>query len=197
MLVTDGVGDPSRIERIVRAVVAGGIRAVQLREPDLSARQLAELCVNLRPILADREGVLIVNGRADVVAAGFADGVHLGHRSLRPESVRPFLPQGCFVGWSAHDADEIQEGASADYIVLAPLFATSSKPGAPSLGLEVAEDLVAASPLPVVLLGGVVPDNVESARRTGAAGVAAMSALCGVEDPQAAAEAFCGVGVRR
>ena len=196
MLITDGVGDPSRIGTIVRAVVAGGVRAVQLREPKLSAQQLVELCVGLRPILAHEGGVLIVNDRADVVAAGFADGVHLGHRSLTPESVRAFLPPGCLVGWSAHSADELRRGASADYAILAPLFPTASKPGASPLGLETARDLVSISSCPVVLLGGVVPTNVQSARETGAVGVAAMSAFCGARDPRAAAEALSGAGVR-
>lgn len=190
VLLTDGRGDGERIVAIVRAAVAGGIRAVQLREFTMTARQIAELCAPLRDVLAPVGGSLIVNDRADVVAAGLADGVHLGHRSLGPAEVRKFLPQGALIGWSCHDAEGLRAAFAVDYVVLAPVFATTSKPDATPLGIERAAQLVAASPRSVVLLGGITPANVGQARQIGAYGVAAMGAVCDATDPQKAAAAL-------
>ena len=49
LLITDGRGDVARLEDIVTASLAGGVRAVQLREHAMSARRLAQICERLRP----------------------------------------------------------------------------------------------------------------------------------------------------
>jgi len=190
VLLTDGRGDGERIVAIARAAVAGGIRAIQLREFEMTARQIAALCAPLRDLLAPVHGLLIVNDRADVVAAGLADGVHLGHRSLGPAEVREFLPAGALLGCSCHDAEELRAACLVDYVVLAPVFATNSKPGATPLGIEPAAQLVLSSPRPVVLLGGITPANVRQARQIGAYGVAAMGGVCDATDPQAVVAAL-------
>ena len=78
VLISDGLGDPNRLAKLVALAVTGGVRAVQLREPDMSARVLADLCRQLLPVLERVGGLLLVNDRADLVAAGLAHGVHLG-----------------------------------------------------------------------------------------------------------------------
>jgi thiamine monophosphate synthase len=44
ILVSDGVGDPRRIEEVVQAALRGGCRCVQLREPRWSARAMLRAC---------------------------------------------------------------------------------------------------------------------------------------------------------
>ncbi|MCB9869436.1 MAG: thiamine phosphate synthase [Planctomycetes bacterium] len=190
MLVTDGRGDAARVEHLVTAAVAGGIRAVQLREPGLCAAELATLCAALRPVLDAVGGVLLVNDRADVVAAGLAHGVHLGHRSLRPEQVRPFVG-AALVGCAAHDAGELRAAQAADYVLLSPLFRTASKPDVEPLGLSRAARWIAGSATPVLLLGGIDASNAAAARQIGARGVAVMRAVCDASDPRAAAAELC------
>src|SRR5688572_16823396 len=70
VLITDGRGDPVRVERIVTAVVEAGVRCVQLREPQWSARALLRACERLQPVLAAHGALLLVNDRADVAATG-------------------------------------------------------------------------------------------------------------------------------
>lgn len=189
-LITDGSGELARIHDIIAAALDGGVRGIQVREPSLSARQLCTLCADLKPRIDACGGVLVVNDRADVVAAGLAHGVQLGHRSLRPEAARRFLPRSAIIGCSVHDLSQIQEAVAADFVVLAPLFATGSKPGAEPLGLSRARELVSASLLPVILLGGIDVSNAGSAREIGASGVAVMSAVCDASDPRSAAAAL-------
>ena len=88
MLVTDRRRSTRPITETVRMALAGGVDAVQLRERDLSARELYDLALKLRATTREAGAALIVNQRLDVALAVGADGVHLGWRSLSPADVR-------------------------------------------------------------------------------------------------------------
>lgn len=193
VLVTDGQGDMARIVAIARAAVAGGVRAVQVREPKLSARQLGALCERLLPLLEQDRGLLLVNDRVDVAAAGLAHGAHIGHRSLPVAAARRVLAAERLLTVSAHDAEQIAEAAAggADAALLAPVWPTTSKPDALPLGPARAGAWTASTALPTVWLGGVDARRAAEVTRLPAAqrpaGVAVRSELCGAEDPEAAA----------
>ncbi len=186
MLITDGGGDVDRIETIVAAALSGGVTAVQVREPGLGARGLDELCRRLWPLVRSHDALLLVNDRLDVAAGAHAHGVHLGHRSLRPGRARAILGPRKLVGFSAHGAAEIaaadQEGA--DYVTLSPVYDTDSKPGAEVLGRQRAGALVAGSPLPVILLGGLHVQTLPDACTLNAHGYAVMSAVFEAAEPE-------------
>ncbi|MBK8098416.1 MAG: thiamine phosphate synthase [Planctomycetes bacterium] len=183
-----GRADPERIVAIVAAAQRGGLRAVQVREPLLSARVLTRLCERLVELLAPANGLLLVNDRVDV-AAGFAHGAHVGHRSLPPAAARSMLRPGQLLGFSAHDADELRQAATAgcDFALLAPVLPTTSKPGATTLGIERAAALTATSPLPVLWLGGIDERTIGSIAAVEGIGrplgVAVRSALGDSDDP--------------
>jgi thiamine-phosphate pyrophosphorylase len=185
VLISDGLGDGDRVARLVARAVSGGVRAVQLREPGMSARVLADLCRALLPVLESVGGLLLVNDRADLVAAGLAHGVHLGRRSLTPREVRRFLPETCLVGYSAHDPESLSRARAegADYASLSPIFATVCKPGASPIGFERASTWTAAAGIPVIWLGGLSSANLDRVRDGGARGFALRSALCDAVDP--------------
>jgi thiamine-phosphate diphosphorylase len=199
LLVTDGRGDVDRLRDLVQAAVAGGVRAVQLREPNLAARRLAELASELLPLLVDVGGYLLVNDRVDVAAAGHAHGAQVGHRSLSPRDARTALGASRLLGCSVHDERQLADAASAgaDFAVLAPVFATASKPGVEPLGMERAGRCTAAAQVPVLWLGGVTPANVARIvslpRDHRPCGVAVLGGICHAVDPRAAAAQYCEV----
>ena len=96
-LITDGRADLERLRGLFRAALDGGIRGVQVREPGLTARALGELCAEWKPAFDAASAMLLVNDRVDIAAAGFVHGVHLGHRSLPPDTVRAMLPEASVV----------------------------------------------------------------------------------------------------
>lgn len=198
MLITDGVGDLGRIQTVTAAALEGGFTAVQVREPRLTARELAALCEGLWPVVSEREAVLLVNDRVDVAALDHAHGVHLGFRSLEPRKARSVLGPAKLVGFSAHDGDELTWASDqgADYVILAPVFATESKPGATPLGVEATTALVSAARLPVVLLGGLNERTLTDALAIPAHGHAFMSAVFGAEDPHDAARGLASISRR-
>ncbi len=193
LLVTDGLGDASRIARVVRAVTQAGVRAVQVREPQWTARALWRVVEDLAPLLAAVQGLLFVNDRLDVAIAGSADGAQLGHRSLPPDVARAMVGPGPLLGYSAHDEGELAAAAAAgcDFALLSPVWPTTSKPGVPHLGAARAGLLTAAARLPVLWLGGVTAATAATLRDLPPAqrplGVAVRSELMTAADPAAAA----------
>ncbi|HLU38202.1 MAG TPA: thiamine phosphate synthase [Planctomycetota bacterium] len=193
MLITDGRGDTHRIQEVVRAAVEGGVRCVQLREPRLGARELAILCGLLHPVLTSHGGLLLVNDRADVAAAGVAHGVHLGRWSLLPGQVRTFLPPPMVVGVSAHNTLEVDAAVrgGADYVTLSPVLHTQSHPAAVPLGPSAAAKIAAASTVPVVWLGGITKRTLGEILPFRPFGIAVMRELMDSEDPRGTAAYLC------
>lgn len=195
VVVTDGHGDLPRLEQLLAAALAGGARCVQLREPHWSARMLMKACERLLPLLERARGALLVNDRLDVAAARLAHGTQIGHRSLPPALARDVVGARSLLGASVHDQDELDGAAPAcDFVLLSPVWATTSKPGLPHLGLRRAAQMTAKAALPVVWLGGIGAEQAaQIARLSGTerpVGIAARSAVLSADDPEAAARSL-------
>ena len=80
---------------------------------------------------------------------------------------------------SCHNQHEIglANQAEVDYIVLSPVQRTASHPDALPLGWERFADLAESAQSPVYALGGLGLQNLARAKKSGAQGIAAISAL--------------------
>ena len=100
----------------IRAAVAAGVDWVQIREKDLSGRDLLALA---REAVAGRGlARVIVNDRLDVALAAGAAGVHLGRESLSARDVVRWCRSGnapaeFLIGVSCHGLEEAREAESA------------------------------------------------------------------------------------
>jgi thiamine-phosphate pyrophosphorylase len=190
-LVTDRRQTRGReLVEVVEAALAGGVGAVQLREPDLAARELVELAARLRDATRRHDALLLINDRADVALACGADGVHLPGRSFAVADARALLGPERLVAVSTHRVDEVRAAAraGADFAVFGPVYDTPSKRryGAP-VGLAALARACAASTLPVLAIGGVDAERLAEVRARGAAGAAFVRAVTEAGDPEAAA----------
>lgn len=182
---------PGAVER----ALAGGVRAVQLREKDLPGRDLYELAVTMRRISSRYGAVLLVNERIDVALACGADGVHLGSASIPPSAARRLLGPAALIGCSTHGEAELAAavGGGADFVTFGPVFATPSKAAfGPPLGVSALRRACDGCRIPVFALGGVGPGNVSEVVSAGASGIALISAVLGAADPAAAAAELLG-----
>jgi thiamine-phosphate pyrophosphorylase len=181
---------------LVKAALRGGVRAVQLREPLMSAAQLARTCERLLGAIRAVDGVLLVNDRCDLAAAGLCDGVQLGHRSLPVALARRACGPEALLGASCHSPLELSNAADAgaDFALLSPVWATTSKPGLVGLGVERAGQWTRETPLPVLWLGGCSAARAQEAESLPLAekpiGIAAISAIADAEDPEHASRAL-------
>lgn len=193
-LITDGTGDcPSNLVSRVEEALRGGIRAVQLREKVLGGAKLLTLARQMRELTARYNAKLLINDRVDIALLSEADGVHLGHSSMRPEAARRLLGPTRLIGVSTHSIREAREAEAggADFIVFGPVYQTASKAayGAP-IGLEALGEAVAAIKVPVYGLGGIKIENIHEVLKTGCTGVALISAILSAPGVRKSAEAL-------
>jgi thiamine-phosphate pyrophosphorylase len=191
-LVTDRTHSGRRdLVDVVRECVAAGLPAVQLREKDLAAADLAALARRLRALAP---GVLlIVNDRVDVALAVGADGVQRTSVSLPVEDIRTIAGGRLLIGASVHSlADAVEaEASGADWVVFGPVYDTASKQRyGPPQGLGALEQVAAAVRVPVIAIGGITSERVEDVCAAGAAGVAVISAILSAAVPGDATRRF-------
>lgn len=178
---------------VVDQALQGGVRAVQLREKDLSVREQYELASEMR-VLTTRYGArLFINDRVDIALAVRADGVHLGEESLPVGTVRELLGPAKLIGVSCHSAESAiaAERGGADFITFGPVYYTPSKAryGEP-LGLEMLKQVAGCIGIPTFGLGGIDHDRAAEVMACGASGVALISAIIAAPDPRSASQAL-------
>ena len=186
LLVTDrSLVRERSLESALRESVDAGVPAIQLRERDLSTRELLSLAGQIHAMTKSRGVRLIINDRVDLVQALDLDGVHLRASSLPVSVVRRVLGPRRLIGVSTHSVKEVQQAGDdgADYVILGPIFETPSKRefGAP-LGLAALADACRRSSVPVFAIGGMTIKRIVAARDAGASGVAMIGGILGRED---------------
>jgi thiamine-phosphate pyrophosphorylase len=162
----------------VASNLAAGIEWIQIREKDLSARDLFDLTTQVLGLPNPHHSRVLVNTRIDVALAAGADGAHLPAGSPAPRAWRAFTPPEFLIGVSCHTLEEVRaaEDQGADYAVFGPVFAPRSKATAlEPRGLEGLVQAVRAVRIPVLALGGITAINAEDCLQAGAAGIAAIS----------------------
>jgi thiamine-phosphate pyrophosphorylase len=168
----------TQLELIAQAAQAG-CQLIQIREKDLSARELIEFVRAAIARARPHGAKVLVNDRLDVALLTDADGVHLRAKSLPATEVRRMVVRPNFlVGVSTHALAEARAAAAAGaaFIVCGPVFPTPSKAayGAP-LGLARFAEICRAVNLPVLALGGITRENFALPLAHGAAGIAGIS----------------------
>jgi thiamine-phosphate pyrophosphorylase len=197
-------GDELARRRTLLAKVAEAARAgvdyIQLREKDLSGRELEMLAKdalsalrNDAPLSTENPELrtgrelrarLLINSRTDVALAVGADGVHLRaddaapyevHQVLKLSVHQPLTTDHFLVAASCHTAEDVfgAESGKADFVVFAPVFGKRGVVGTSPAGLAALQEACRAK-IRVLALGGVTIDNAASCLNAGAAGVAGI-----------------------
>jgi len=179
LVVSDTLRCARPLAEQVALALDGGPFALVLRDKHLPWEERLALAGELGPVLEASGGALIVSDPAGPVAAA-----HLSARFPVPN------PRPALLGRSVHAGSPLDPGL--DYCTFSPIWPTESKPGyGPAIGTDGLAAACAASPVPMVALGGVTgPDRALAAREAGAAGVAVMGAVMRAADPARAVRAL-------
>jgi len=170
--------DPARTPRpeltLARLPRGSGFvfRAFGAADALVVGRQLARL--------ARRRGVVFfVGAEADLAVALRADGIHLPERLAHRKGVVGRLSSRFFVTGAAHGLAAARRArlSGVDAIVVSPVFQSASPSAGRPIGPLRFAALVRAAGCPVYALGGVNRVSVRRLMRSGAVGVASVSAL--------------------
>jgi thiamine-phosphate pyrophosphorylase len=180
-----GEGKISNLIDTIRQAAAAGVDWIQVREKDLSAKELLQLTraaiAETRHERSDGNRIL-VNDRLDIAWAAGAGGVHLGEQSLAVSTVKKLRasaswPADFLIGASCHSlgAAIAAERDGAHYVIFGPIFETPSKVafGSPQ-GLERLGKVCRRLRIPVIAIGGITATNACECLAVGAAGIAAI-----------------------
>jgi thiamine-phosphate pyrophosphorylase len=172
----------ARVVVQARAAVHAAVDLIQVRERDLEARDLAGLVAAVKAIAQGTPTRVVVNDRLDVALACGADGVHLRADSIAVGAVRRIAPKAFLVGRSVHGLADVPGAAGADYLIAGTIFLSASKEqGHATIGADGLRAIAAASPVPVLAIGGVVEDRLDDIAAAGAAGIAAIGLFASLD----------------
>jgi thiamine-phosphate pyrophosphorylase len=195
IVVTDrSQAAPRAVLDVVRAALAAGAPAIQLRDKEASARELAEAGLALLPHVRAVGARLFLNDRLDVALAVGADGVHLGPDDIPVSAARRIVPGHFLVGFSTDDPDVARDAAAAgaSYIGCGAVFGTTTKTdvGTEQIGTGRLDAVARAVGIPVVGIGGIDLSNVAEVAATAAVGAAVVGAVMSAQD---IASVVCGL----
>jgi thiamine-phosphate pyrophosphorylase len=181
-------GDENARQRTLLAKIEEGTRCgvdvIQLREKDLSTRELEVLTRATLRVIGENSAQpvthLLINSRSDVAIACGADGVHLRSDDLSPSDVRKIWTHGGhparpLISVSCHSKADVARAADegADFAVFAPVFEKKDTPQNRAAGVDGLRQ-ACGQKIPVLALGGVTLNNARACIDAGAAGIAAI-----------------------
>jgi thiamine-phosphate pyrophosphorylase len=185
---------------ILREAIAGGITIFQFREKGagaLTGQAAYELARQLQAVCQESDVPFIVNDDVDMAVALAADGIHIGQEDAPAASLRRRLGLTAIVGVSAHSVEEAERAIAdgADYLGVGPVYPTLSKSDArPVQGPRLIQELRSHGiTIPLVGIGGIIPENAPPVLAAGADGVSVISAISQAEEPERAAAAFAAL----
>jgi len=175
--------------QIAGAIAAGGCAAMQLRAKQFSDKEFSNLARLLARLCRSAGVVFFINDRPDIALQADADGVHLGQDDMAIAEARHMVGDK-LVGISTHTLAQASAAVErgADLIGYGPVYTTRTKLSSnPEVGVKGLGEVCRRWALPVVAIGGITPANLREVMTAKPRLVAAISALCGADDPQTVA----------
>jgi len=169
----------------VASALKSGVKVIQYREKELPTKEMYHEAKAIKELTSQNNAILIINDRIDIALAVDADGVHIGQEDMPFDKARQLLGEEKIIGLTVHNVEEalLGERVGADYLGVSPIFATQTKldAGKPS-GLELIRQVKEKAKMPIVAIGGINYDNLDSVLKAGAPNVAVISAIVTKDD---------------
>jgi 8-oxo-dGTP diphosphatase len=158
----------------LKKILNNGVKLIQARLKNLSAEAVEAFVEQAYPLCKAHNSWLLLNSSTERAQCFEVDGLHLTSRHLMAIDKRPANKQ--WVAASCHNLDELRhaEKIGVDFVVLAPVMATPTHPGAQVLGWHQFAGLVEGTALPVYALGGMTKADLLTAQQAGGQGIAAV-----------------------
>ncbi|MEM1165247.1 MAG: thiamine phosphate synthase [Planctomycetota bacterium] len=195
VLLTESLCTHHSWQRVAELALDGGAECLQVREKELTDRELLERARWLREVTHERGASLVINDRPDITVLADADGVHLGQTDMSVTDARRIVGLDRVIGVSATTLEQAVAAAhaGADGLGLGPMFETRTKatPGGRTDGSVAGLALIHAvrrhgaplADLPHLAIGGITPANARELGAAGIRGLAVSAAVCNSPTP--------------
>ncbi|HYG40967.1 MAG TPA: thiamine phosphate synthase [Cytophagales bacterium] len=183
---------------LAEAACKGGADWIQLRVKDKGFDEWKSIALDVIEVCEMYDAKLIVNDNVELAAQIRAYGVHLGKTDMDPVVARQILGEGPIIGGTANTFEDVLKlkKGNVDYIGLGPFRFTSTKKNlSPVLGFEGYQRIInrmvhEGIDIPVVAIGGILKEDLNSLFSTGIHGVAISSSVSSEEDKEKATTEF-------
>lgn len=165
--------------KIAEICVKNEVRMMQLREKTLTDKQLLKVARQLRSITKGTKTSLVINDRPDIALLADADYLHIGQDDIPVSEARRIIGD-IKIGISTHSIKQVHNALKQkpDYIGFGPVYPTNAKEKPdPVVGTDKLQEALKISSVPVVAIGGIFPENLDSVLNAGAKNVALVRYL--------------------
>jgi len=173
------------------AVLQGGAVMLQYRDKNpLDAEALAKA---LLAVCRGHHVPLIINDDVTLAAKVGAEGVHLGRQDGNISQAREILGDQAIIGVSCYNDFEralTAQADGADYVAFGRFYTSASKPLAEPADIVTLEKAKQSLTVPIVAIGGILPENGGALLAAGADLLAVIGGLYDAGKPLRAAEAY-------
>lgn len=178
-LITDTSISGFTHAQIVKKAISAGVRTIQLRDKQMSKRELYDQALRVRNLTLQHKVTFIMNDYIDIAMAVRADGVHLGQDDMPIEEARRIVGKKMIIGISTHNLGQAikAQNQGADYIGFGPMFQTSTKEAGRPKGLRSLRNICSKINIPVVAIGGISSENIRDVMDVGADACAVISVI--------------------
>ena len=168
--------------------VEAGIDTLQVRSKSATNIQFYELAHKIRILFPSIK--LIINNNIEVALAVNAEAIQLGESSMSPEAVRFKIENRLHIGKSVHSLNSAinAEKSGVDYLIVGTIFPSDSHPGFPGSGVDLINKIASKVSIPVLGIGGITSENVDSVINNGAFGVAVIGEIMNANNVYQAAK---------
>jgi thiamine-phosphate pyrophosphorylase len=192
-IVTPNWDDTERMLAMTGAALDAGAAMVQYRHKDASPALRMRQASALLSLCRYYQRPLIINDHLDLCLTLDADGVHVGAMDADIASARAALGPGKIVGASCYGQLELAQAAArngASYIALGGFYPSLVKKYTFRTEPALIATVKAEIDLPLVVIGGMTPENAAPLVAQGADMVAAITSVYQSSDPGAATVQF-------
>lgn len=174
-----------------RMALKGGCRWIQLRMKDCSENEIEDVAKEIMPLCKEKGATFIIDDHVELAMRLHADGVHLGRNDMPIAKARMLMGKSFIIGGTANTIEDVERIArdGADYIGCGPFrFTTTKKNLSPILGIDGYLNIVSEMRkrnihLPIVAIGGIEYDDIDSIMATGVDGIALSGSILRAGNP--------------
>nr|WP_295921429.1 thiamine phosphate synthase [uncultured Dyadobacter sp.] len=176
----------------IHLALGAGCRWIQLRVKNRPEEEVLSLAWEATRLCDSYAAKLVINDFPRVARAVEAYGLHLGLTDMPIPDARALVGSDMVIGGTANTWEDIalRMNEGADYVGLGPFrFTTTKQNLSPVLGATGYDSLIArmahaARSVPIIAIGGILPEDIPALRAAGVHGVAMSSAVINADDPK-------------